>query len=395
MFIKGFDSFRKERHLITEGIIFSKTTMFHSVNPQIEEALSKIPKQKTVSSILDWIKKTLLSTKSPMFILRRPIEELKSTGGVGGTTLPANYHGVKSTIEPNLSDYQDKNYYDFMRMSFDIKGSILSDPADSPDWDANGCGLKIIEDACLKQLKDNKMPFFVIKYCFKKVRKEMAKSIQFIEKEKSRTNLQYIPPGTKEGKIPINCFLDEKPTNHIPELKKLLLDVKFRDVEDFSKVPAERKKIHEPIIKKKREAFYNYFTKTIYSKFQSIVDKIDESEVDEYLKRSKINVESGKKSYEKGDTVVYLKKDKTIEDWNSIKDKDDLDPEERKKVVGQGTISSVEDDKYKIEYKPGEFAIKSSDEILKKIEKKETEEEEQSEEGKSEKKSEEKQKKEE
>ena len=141
-------------------------------------------------------------------------------------------------------------------------------------------------------------------------------------------------------------------------------------------LPADEKKILLPIAQKKRLAFYNWFTGTVYSTITQVLNEINESDVTKSLKDQGIDTDSGKIVYKVDDKVVYLKKDKTIEEWNKLKDfqKQNLKESPASDIVATGKVTEVEGDNIKIEYKEGEFANKTSDEIIKKI--KESEEEE-------------------
>ncbi len=405
-FIHGYNSFRLTK--VNEQILFGQWTLKATVQMQMKKAFAQLPEKISAQTILKWVSSTLLNTKSDSFIIYPLIEEFKISGGKGGSVLPGKYHGIQSTVEPPTNDYQDIVYYKFMENIFSSQVGILSDPNDvkSPgkvdSFSGNksenrNSGLFWIEQECQKQFEDNPLPFAIIKYCIKRVRAQVAKEISFIptknrnwgddnisnifkpykstfnQKDKKQVESE------EEDKIPGGCFVNENPINHIPELKSILLKVGFRDVDDPKKSPADRAKAYEPIRKKKRDAFCNYFKTSVYQKFELVVKSIKEGDIEKYLKERKIDVQSGKQSFSKDDVVVYLKKGKTIKDWNDLKDfqKAELDNSDTKEVVSTGTIVEVqEDDQYQIMYQDGKFAIKSSNEIIKKIDKPEEDEEE-------------------
>ena len=64
--------------------------------------------------------------------------------------------------------------------------------------------------------------------------------------------------------------------------------------------------------------------------------------------------------------VVYLRKDKNIEDWNKLSDveKESLDKKPTSEIVGRGTVTEVKGDEIKIEYSPDKFATKKMSEII-------------------------------
>ena len=415
-FIRGYKEYKEFRETsLNESILWSTFTCKATVTLQMKKAFDSFPTKPSPDSILNWVKSTILDPASPSFLVSPLLEELKASGGAGGKVLPAKYHGTMNYIDLPERDYMDMKYYEFMEMVFGRQGGILASPDDIKTLNVvddlfgqkiarDSCGLFQVERMCEERFEGNSMPFAIIKYCVKRVRSEVAKQISFVEKHESRMGIEtqkyeHVSPGGKKptgasvvkeaaeadpkalgvtqsgtqsavpeeksGSIPTGCFLDTNTTNHISELKQLLIKVGFRDVDDPTKSPAERKKIYEPIIQKKRQVFYNYMKTSVYPKFKGSVDKIKDS--------------TGKQTFTEEDFVLYLKKDKTMKDWKELKDhkKADLDDDETKEIASTGKVVGVEEDLYKIEFKAGEFTKKTADQIIKKIDKPEEEQEDQ------------------
>ena len=428
-FIRGYKEYKEFRETsLNESILWSTFTCKATVTLQMKKAFDSFPTKPSPDSILNWVKSTILDPESPSFLVSPLLEELKASGGAGGKVLPAKYHGTMNYIDLPERDYMDIKYYQFMEMVFGKKGGILASPDDiyalnvvdaflGQKITRDSCGLFHVEYMCEERFEGNSMPFAIIKYCVRRVRSEVAKQISFVEKYESRTGIEiqkyeHVGPtgkkpvngpsvkeavdptakgvtqsgtqsGTqslaqeeKSGSIPTGCFLDTNTTNHIPELKQLLIKVGFRDVDDPAKSPAERKKIYEPIIQKKRQVFYNYMKTSVYTKFKGSVDKIKDVEVEKYLES--VNIDStGKQTFTEEDFVLYLKKDKTMKDWKELKDhkKADFEDDETKEIASTGKVVGVEENIYKIEFKAGEFTKKTADQIIKKIDKPEEEQE--------------------
>lgn len=74
--------------------------------------------------------------------------------------------------------------------------------------------------------------------------------------------------------------------------------------------------------------------------------------------------------YEEDDEIIYLKKDKTKEDWNKLSDEEKKNPQEgkAKELVSVGTYVSKEGDKVKIKDADGESAEIASDRMMGKVE---------------------------
>jgi hypothetical protein len=93
---------------------------------------------------------------------------------------------------------------------------------------------------------------------------------------------------------------------------------------------------------------------------------------DEKAKASEQELEKGINTkpveYNEGDEVIYLKKDKKIEDWNSLSDEDKKNPSKGKadEIVGVGKIKKRDGDNFIIEYAPDKTADKVSSQIISK-----------------------------
>ena len=74
--------------------------------------------------------------------------------------------------------------------------------------------------------------------------------------------------------------------------------------------------------------------------------------------------------YEEDDEIIYLKKDKTKEDWNKLSDEEKKNPQEgkAKELVSVGPYVSKEGDKVKIKDTDGESAEIASDRMMGKVE---------------------------
>lgn len=80
--------------------------------------------------------------------------------------------------------------------------------------------------------------------------------------------------------------------------------------------------------------------------------------------------------YKEGDQVIYLLKDKTMDDWNKLNDNQKKNPKEKpaSDIVGIGKIQKIQDDKITIEYTEGKTTEKSTSEIISRLEVDENEE---------------------
>ena len=405
--VKTYESFRKTE-MINEKIWYNQYTCKSVIEMQMKGALAKFPDKQNVDNILEWVKTTIMNPKSDLFLVRPIVEELKNTSGKGGSVLPKRYWGNGS--ENETMTFQDYSYYVFMGMMLQKQLGLLADTDDMysehkskkniQEW----CGFYFIELMC-QQKFENQLPYSIIKYCVKKIRREVAREIGFMqspqpskhegivitgitipEKATGLDTYIYSKDDDKEQEsknenktVLYGCFLDKKPTNHIPELKQLLVKIQPEPALTKESTPAERKAVCDKIGLKKKDTFISYIKSNIYPKFEKASEGITKEEIENYLKEQKIDIESGKKTYDVGDIVIFLRKDKTKEDWNNLKDylKVKFDDSETKRVVGEGRISNVtEDGIYTIELKNEKSTKKTSDQILKKLSEAEKDEEE-------------------
>lgn len=387
-YLQTYQIFKLNR--IDEGIVFNVLTIQNIVKSPTIEALKSLSVDATPQDVISWIKSTILSTKSDTFLVKKMIEELRVNGGVGGSFLPKGYHGVSSAIDATQFDYADTTYYKFMQGVFDSEFGVFADQDDIKNRTVNftgqkndptHCGLFFIQQLFQKKFGNNKVPYAVAEYCIKQVRKSVAQKIKYIQESKRPDFIDDFQPRiggeekfeVKDEKIPPGCFKQEAAVVNVPELKQILIKCGGRDLYKNGMSAADESKILKPIAQKKRLAFYNYFTTQVYSQFNAALNELQDEDVTKYLEESGIDAQSGKQTYKVDDEVVYLRKDKTIDDWNGLKDfqQDKLDEEPASKIVGVGNITEVEGDNIKIEYKSGEFVNKSSDDIIRKIKKSE------------------------
>jgi hypothetical protein len=387
-YIKTYNNFKHQK--LNEGIVFNILTIQNIVKPQTLEALKSLSVDATPQDVITWIKSTILNTKSDTFLVKKMIEELRVNGGVGGSFLPKGYHGMASAVDATQFDYADTTYYKFMQGVFDPEFGVFSDQDDIKNRTVNftgqkndptHCGLFFIQQLFQKKFGNNKVPYAVVEYCIKQIRKSVAQKIKYIQESKRPEFIDEFQPRiggetkieVEDEKIPPGCFKEEAANTCVPELKQILVKCGGRDLYKNGMSPADESKILKPIAQKKRLAFYNYFTTQVYSQFKVALNELQNEDVTKYLEESGINAQSGKQTYKVGDEVVYLRKDKTMDDWNGLKDfqQDKLDEEPASKIVGVGNITELEGDNIKIEYKSGEFVDKVSDDIIRKIKKSE------------------------
>ena len=385
--IKTYKRFKKIDK-IDEKIVFNVKTFQSIVTPQVNKALESLKEDVKPEDIIKWLKSTIMNPKSDTFLIRNMIEELKSSGGVGGSFLPKGYSGTSAEKIATQFDYSDMNYYYFMHGVFDPEFGVLSDPDDVKNNKLNftgqknektNCGLFYIQNLFQKKFKTNQIPYILVEYCIKKIRENVAQKIKYIQDSKRPDFIDEFQPRINnqsevemkvdDEKVPPGCFKETGVTNNIPDLKQVLISCGGRDLFSKSISFTDEKKVLEPIAKKKRLAFYNYFTTKVYNQFTTALNELKDEEVLEYLKKSGVDTQSGKQTYQKGDKVVYLRKDKTIDDWNKLEDfqKENLNEPPASDIIGTGKITEIQDDNIKIEYKDGKFANKTSDEIIKKL----------------------------
>ena len=393
--IKSYTKFKSDS--ILESVVFSENTYKTIINTQFSKSLESLPDDCKPEDIIKWLKEGLLSTKSELFLLRPAIEELKASGGKGGSFLKPGYYNQPSRKADNipLEDCEDLPHYSFMEGIFSKGGGLFADPNEFFDKKEE-CGLIYVKPLMSKKFGSNRIPYEVVKYIMKSVRQSVARKLKIPDKNlinfsdsskggpglmrDSFTTYNHKSPDTYKG-LWRGFFKDESATPYIPELKKLLISCGGRDLfkpemvnpKDI-KTPGGQMSVeyeylptwksdYEPIIKKKRSAFYNWFTTKVYGLVSSAVSDIDSGKVKKHLESLKI---TSVPKYDVGTKVVYLRKDKNIEDWNKLSDveKESLDKKPTSEIVGRGTVTEVKGDEIKIEYSPDKFATKKMSEII-------------------------------
>jgi hypothetical protein len=390
--IKSYTKFR-----LDEKVIFNDNTIKLIIERQLAKAIKTLDVNCKPKDVIEWVKSTLFNTKSDSFLLRLPVEEMKVSGGVGGSFLPKGYHGISTPVDVQHElDSGDRNYYDFMFSIFDSQYGLFSDPLDIKSTDLNFVGKKNRMDFCglfwLKKVFDkkfgqNQMPYQIVSYMIKTIRNSVAKKIKYTKfiateefsdefmprvNSEDDKNVEKKPqePVVENEKLGPGFFKTETPTQVMPDLKQILVKCGGRDLYKKGMSPEEEVKIFAPIVQKKRLAFYNWFVQVVYLNFNKSLDELQDPMIEEYLKGKGIDSGSGKVVYKVGDKVVYLRKDKTMKDWDALGDDDkkNLDKNPASEIIGRGSVSEVEGDNIKIEYNPGEFVTKTSDQIIQKEE---------------------------
>lgn len=395
--IKSYTNFKFDR--VNENIIFTEFTHKTIIDTQFKKALESLSIDCKPEDVVNWAKKTIFSTKSDSFILRLPIEELRASGGKGGSFLKPNYYNQpnKKPDEIAYRDCEDISYYFMMEDFFSKGGGLFADPVEAFD-EQKRCALLYVKQLFDNKFKSNRMPYEIIKFMMKRIRKSVATEIKLPDKNVvgfrndskggpriMGDNFHQLPhpnrPEWKESTEWDGFFKDDSPTAIIPELKKLLISCGGRGLFKPEMIKAtldskgrisyeylpEWKEVYEPIMKKKRTAFYNWFTKTIYDHFINSVKKIKLDTVLKHLEQIKIDLKGSK--FDVGDDVVYLRKDKTIEDYKAL-DKEqskDIENKPTSEIVGSGKITKISDDNFTIEYKPGKVVIKPRNMIISKV----------------------------
>ncbi len=403
--LRSYVTFRNQR--INEKVIFNWSTVKFIIEKQVGKSLKSLNDDCKPEDVIKWVKSTILNTKSDSFLLKLPIEEMKASGGIGGSFLPKGYHGISTPVDiRHEMDSSDVNYYTFMFSILDSQYGLLSDPIDIKSTDLNfnkdknkpeNCGLFWLKKMFDKKFGKNQIPYQIVSYMLKSVRISVGKKIkysknisseefnsEFQEGGSNEPNKDNTNEDVKDEKLAPGLFKTEGPTNVIPGLKEVLVKCGGRDLYKKGMLHPEQVKTFAPIAQKKRLAFYNWFIQSVYPSFTQALNELKELDITNSLKSQGIDTKSGKVIYKVGDKVVYLKKDKTIEDWNKIEDskKEKLDQSPASDIVATGKITKIEGDNIKIEYKDGEFANKTPEQIIQKIEeeKKDTKEEDKKEE---------------
>lgn len=325
------------------------------MNVAFKPSVSKLSESAKLDEVLNYCKNELLNSESPNFLYKPILDELNSPGSSSWNT------------SKGVNEYfQDKGYYLMAHNLLSKSGYLIGENIEKLPTN----GKVEMSKICSNKFGENKLPWEVIRYCMERVRQVVSKEYKFQEEELESIFAQ--PQGeAKESEnsagVMFNLYIDDKPSQVLPDLKKLLIDCGGRDVKLTTKgfTPEILAKL-KPVADKKRKAF-SIWIKKLFTRFTEAVKQITPEQVKEAIEKK--GIESGS-SYVEGDQVVYLKKDKTIEDWKKLSedDKSNLESETTKEVVSQGKITSIKDDNVEIDYADGKKTIKTKSEIIKKVE---------------------------
>ncbi len=120
--------------------------------------------------------------------------------------------------------------------------------------------------------------------------------------------------GPKDGKIdPKKKNIDLKDTNHLPDLKKILIAQKTDE-------------------KKKKDETIKWVNVTFIPMIQNFVKAIKEDDIRAALTKQGIELSGG--DYKEGDSVIYLLKDKTKEEWDKLTD-------DQKKLTAEAPANTI------------------------------------------------------
>lgn len=159
--------------------------------------------------------------------------------------------------------------------------------------------------------------------------------------------------GPADGKVdPKKKTIDLKDVNHLPDVKKILTDAKTDE-------------------KVKKEKTDNWVKTVLIPMIQNFVKAIKEDDIRAYLKKQGIEIAEGGGDYKEGDSVIYLLKDKTKEDWDKLTDEQKKAPtaDPASKLVGVHKVGKIEGDNVSIVDDAGkEITTKTKEEIIGKAE---------------------------
>ena len=83
--MKWIKSYTKFKQRINEKVIYNNNSIKFMTETQVNKALKSLDVESKPQDVINWVKTTLLNPKSDSFLLRLPVEEMKTSGGVGGT----------------------------------------------------------------------------------------------------------------------------------------------------------------------------------------------------------------------------------------------------------------------------------------------------------------------
>jgi len=367
-FIRSYKSYKNHKSLLEankEGIHVDSLVIDDIIGVQIKKFLEKINEKVSVDELIELIKTDLLNSQSPNFIIKPLVDELSSPGS--GAWNSDEYKFVDNYIRDFTLMKVAHNIFSNSGYFFGTDKSVANS--------TNNTGIKEAKKLCDEKFGDNKVPYNIIRYCLSKVRKDILTIYKYNDSDETLD--KFVDKDEVDTKIPPGCFSDETPGGSLPELKKILIACGGR--EDWEQISKESPiaKINDfnqklltklkPVADKKRLAFLNFLKKVTVSMTES-AKKITLQEIEGFLEKNGLS--SGTK-FAEGDKVLYLKKDKTRDDWDKIsdEDKENLESELTKEVVAEGKIKSIKDDVIEIEFgDEGKTTTKTKSEIIKKVE---------------------------
>jgi hypothetical protein len=196
------------------------------------------------------------------------------------------------------------------------------------------------------------------------------------EKKESLFNYSYIDK-IFEAEEKVSKDLLTKKKGLIDQIIKKNTDLALQEMEDILKKygGSSANPALASIIKSKKSQFEIDVLTAQIRELEKSGDDVKEftKQRDEKVKASEQELETGLNTkpveYNDGDEVVYLKQDKTIDQWNSLSDEDKKNPSEGKasEIVAVGKIQKKDGDKFTIEYgDEGKTTDKTSSEIVSK-----------------------------
>jgi len=362
-----------------------------------------LPDKPSKSEILDWVKKLIPQIFQ---ITIQEIESLKLTDDTKNrlwTQQPENLvedvlwmiQGLEFlTKTGSLLSYETDEFFskwNVLELYNEDRGKRVG--VGKPHHLSGKGATNLIEDEFSKKYINNPIPFKLVKYIITRVRKEVADEMKVppikcllnpvetddFNKEflyRTEETLKNIPEELKN--VPFQCFRSNSGSKYLPTLSKKLIACGGRDLRPegqesnilYGPEGVVLRQKYKVVAEKKKLAFLNWVKSDLIPLYTQKLNQISESDLEEYMSKNKIKETA---TYEVGDRVVYLRKDKTIEDWKKIPDDDDGSA--RKEVALEGDITEVKEDELKIKTESGDIIAKNTSQIVKKIEKDEEEEE--------------------
>lgn len=164
-------------------------------------------------------------------------------------------------------------------------------------------------DSLLKIFGKNLQPLETIKYYFQTSRDRAIKDYKYA--------------GGDNIVDPTKKISDINDTTHLPDLKKILLSAGDDD-------------------KKKKDLTINWVERNLLVRLLKYIQEIKPVDVDKYLKSKDIDT-SNSTDYKVDDNVIYLLKNKTKENWDSLTDDEKSKPKDSpaNTIVGINKIAKV------------------------------------------------------